>query len=40
MDLSIITDFLATGFGRIVLQGLQFIYELLYPSNTPGVPGP
>lgn len=39
MDLSIITDFLGTGVGRIVLQGLQFIYELLYPSNAPAVPG-
>ncbi|MGO1950657.1 MAG: hypothetical protein ACTH1D_13560 [Mycobacteriaceae bacterium] len=40
MDLSAVTDFLQTGIGRAILDGFQFIYELFYPSNAPGVPNP
>lgn len=39
MDTSQIVDFLQTTIGQAVLGAVEFIYELFFPSNSPGAPG-
>lgn len=40
MDVSQIVDFLQTTIGQAVLGAVEFVYELLFPSNAPGAPKP